>query len=95
VPLRWLPIEANLAFIRANTALRGMLSELVQERVAQVKQGKGGGGEEDGNKDFLTDMIEANLAESKGVSDQLLVDTVSSSHPPEDGICKKSLWFCC
>ncbi|KAK1247392.1 hypothetical protein MKX07_002301 [Trichoderma sp. CBMAI-0711] len=74
VPLRWLPIEANLAFIRANTALRGMLSELVQERVAQVKQGKGGGGS--GNKDFLTDMIEANLAESKGVSDQLLVDTI-------------------
>ncbi|KAL6892471.1 cytochrome P450 [Trichoderma longibrachiatum] len=71
IPLRWLPVEANLAFIRANTALRGMLSELVQERVAQVKRDKGAG-----EKDFLTDMIEANLAESKGVSDQMLVDII-------------------
>ncbi|TFB06885.1 Cytochrome P450 709B2 [Trichoderma ghanense] len=71
IPLRWLPVEANLAFIRANTALRGMLSELVQERVARVKREKG-----DSKRDFLTDMIEANLAESKGVSDQMLVDII-------------------
>ncbi|PTB68637.1 cytochrome P450 [Trichoderma citrinoviride] len=76
VPLRWLPIEANLAFIRANTALRGMLTELVQERVAQVKQDNKEGGDNKKKKDFLTDMIEANLAESKGVSDQMLVDVI-------------------
>ncbi|RFU78446.1 cytochrome p450 [Trichoderma arundinaceum] len=78
IPLRWLPIEANLAFIRANTALRAMLSELIQERVLQVQQKEKSGrsDEQTGKKDFLTIMIEANLAEKKGVSEKFLVDTI-------------------
>lgn len=79
IPLRWLPIEANRAFIRANTALRGMLTELVEERVQQVQQDKKSGqsDEKADTKDFLTKLIEANLAEKKSVSDQMLVDLVS------------------
>ncbi|EHK39647.1 cytochrome P450 [Trichoderma atroviride IMI 206040] len=83
IPLRWLPIEANLAFIRANTSMRTMLAELIQERVQQVRlqqsedKVKGGQGDEKPEKkDFLTNMIEANLSEGKGVSEQVLVDTV-------------------
>ncbi|KAL7949537.1 cytochrome P450 [Trichoderma barbatum] len=81
IPLRWLPIEANLAFIRANTALKAMLSELIHERVMQVQQDKRSGpsDEKTGNKDFLTNMIEANLAEGKGVSDQMLIDVIIQS----------------
>jgi hypothetical protein len=81
IPLRWLPIEANLAFIRANTAMRSMLAELIQERVVQVQhqqnEKSGRNDEERGKKDFLTNMIEANLTERKGVSEQVLIDTVS------------------
>ncbi|KAL7799642.1 cytochrome P450 [Trichoderma afarasin] len=78
IPLRWLPIEANRAFIRANNALRGMLTELVEERVQQVQQDKKSGqsDEKADTKDFLTKLIEANLAEKKGVSDQMLVDLI-------------------
>ncbi|KAL7939871.1 cytochrome P450 [Trichoderma chlorosporum] len=78
IPLRWLPIEANLAFIRANTALRAMLTELIQERKMQVLQDKlsGQSDEKAGSKDFLTNLIEANLSERKGVSDQVLVDVI-------------------
>ncbi|EHK25541.1 uncharacterized protein TRIVIDRAFT_31830 [Trichoderma virens Gv29-8] len=81
IPLRWLPIEANLAFIRAHTALRAMLSELIQERVMQVQQDKKSGRSDEnaGPKDFLTHMIEANLAEKKGVSDQMLIDVIIQS----------------
>ncbi|KAM0264420.1 hypothetical protein ACHAQJ_000611 [Trichoderma viride] len=80
IPLRWLPIEANLAFIRANTAMRSMLAELIQERVAEVRlqqsEKKGPSDEESGKKDFLSRLIEANLSEKKGVSEQVLIDTV-------------------
>ncbi|KAK4068711.1 uncharacterized protein Triagg1_7071 [Trichoderma aggressivum f. europaeum] len=81
IPLRWLPIEANRAFIRANSALRAMLTELVQERVQQVQQDKKSGQSDAkaDTKDFLTKLIEANLAEKNGVSDQMLVDLVSGS----------------
>ncbi|KAL6837882.1 cytochrome P450 [Trichoderma camerunense] len=91
IPLRWLPIEANRAFIRATTALRGMLTELVQERVQQVQQDKKSGqsDEKADTKDFLTKLIEANLAEKKGVSDQMLVDLmiqgVSAGHETTAG----------
>lgn len=78
IPLRWLPIEANLAFIRANTAMRTMLAELIQERVDQIQKNekRNLSEEENGKKDFLTKLIEANLAEKKGVSHQVLIDTV-------------------
>ncbi|KAL6815574.1 cytochrome P450 [Trichoderma sp. SZMC 28013] len=78
IPLRWLPIEANRAFIRANNALRAMLTELVQERVQQVQQDKKSGQSDAkaDTKDFLTKLIEANLAEKNGVSDQMLVDLI-------------------
>lgn len=85
IPLRWLPIEANRAFLRANTSMRGMLAELVHERVEHVRRlqqseekekEKDARGDEKPGKDFLTNMIEANLSESKGVSEQILVDTV-------------------
>ncbi|KAL7926178.1 cytochrome P450 [Trichoderma austrokoningii] len=85
IPLRWLPIEANRAFLRANASMRGMLAELVHERAEQVrlqqsekkeKEKDDQGDEKPEKKDFLTNMIEANLSESKGVSDQILVDTV-------------------
>lgn len=84
IPLRWLPIEANLAFIRANTSMRTMLAELIQERVQQMrlqqseeKAKDDKSDEKPEKKDFLTNMIEANLSEGKGVSEQVLIDTVS------------------
>lgn len=83
IPLRWLPIEANLAFIRANTSMRTMLAELIQERVQQMRlqqsEEKAKGDQRDEKpekKDFLTNMIEANFSEEKGVSEQVLIDTV-------------------
>ncbi|KAL9479778.1 hypothetical protein ACSS6W_004564 [Trichoderma asperelloides] len=83
IPLRWLPIEANLAFIRANTAMRSMLAELIQERVKEVrlqqsekKEKSSQSDEKPEKKDFLTNMIEANLSERKEVSEQVLIDTV-------------------
>lgn len=83
IPLRWLPIEANLAFIRANTSMRTMLAELIQERVQQMRlqqsEKKANGGQSDEKleqKDFLTNMIEANFSEEKGVSEQVLIDVV-------------------
>lgn len=83
IPLRWLPIEANLAFIRANTSMRTMLAELIQERVQQMRlqqsEEKAKGDQSDEKpekKDFLTNMIEANFSEGKGVSEQVLIDTV-------------------
>lgn len=83
IPLRWLPIEANLAFIRANTSLRTMLAELIQERVQQVRLERSEKKEQDcqsgempEKKDFLTNLIEANLSEEKRVSEQTLIDTV-------------------
>lgn len=74
IPLRWLPVEANLAFIRANTSMRTMLAELIQERVQQMRLQQSD--EKPEKKDFLTNMIEANFSEGKGVSEQVLIDTV-------------------
>lgn len=80
IPLRWLPIEANLAFIRANTSMRTMLAELIQERVQQMREEKANGDQSDeklDKKDFLTNLIEANFSEEKGVSEKVLIDVVS------------------
>lgn len=63
--------------------MRSMLAELIQERVEEVrlqqsekKEKSSQNDEKTEKKDFLTNMIEANLSESKGVSEQVLIDAV-------------------
>lgn len=63
--------------------MRTMLAELIQERVKQVrleqsekKENSDQSDEKLEKKDFLTNMIEVNLSERTGVSEQVLIDTV-------------------
>lgn len=63
--------------------MRSMLAELIQERVKEVrlqqsekKEKSSQSDEKPEKKDFLTNMIEANLSERKRVSEQVLIDTV-------------------
>ncbi|KAK0702076.1 cytochrome P450 [Lasiosphaeria miniovina] len=69
VPVRkWLPVEANLGFIRANAELRRMVSMCVRERVQEIEEkqrrqqadgkAKEGSVDGDGGRDLLTMMVE-------------------------------------
>ncbi|KAM0492705.1 hypothetical protein ACHAP8_009723 [Fusarium lateritium] len=78
IPLRWLPVSANLDFIRAKSALKTMMEGLIEQRRAEVaaaKQQEGGGSLSD---DLLTRMIEASAGESKRLSKEELIDIVRS-----------------
>ncbi|KAF4445838.1 hypothetical protein F53441_10483 [Fusarium austroafricanum] len=68
VPLRWLPVSANLNFLRAKTALRNMMTELIEERTSEV--------EKEGaiSDDLLTRMIEASSLENQKLSKEELID---------------------
>ncbi|KAM0414393.1 hypothetical protein ACHAPD_007648 [Fusarium lateritium] len=76
IPLRWLPVSANLDFIRAKSALKTMMEGLIEQRRAEVaaaKQQEGGASLSD---DLLTRMIEASAGESKRLSKEELIDIV-------------------
>ncbi|KPA39138.1 aat family amino acid transporter [Fusarium langsethiae] len=74
IPLRWLPVSANLDFIRAKSALKTMMEGLIEQRtteVAAAKRHKGGSSLSD---DLLTKMIEASAGESQELSKGELID---------------------
>lgn len=61
IPIRrWLPIEANLGFIRANEEIRRLIRDLIRQRKKEVAD-IGAGIIRRGNRDLLTYMIEERL----------------------------------
>ncbi|KAK0704317.1 cytochrome p450 monooxygenase [Lasiosphaeris hirsuta] len=56
-PIRWMPIEANRQFRRATKELRGLVRDIVRQRVKDVTEGRKGISDT-GRQDILTYMIE-------------------------------------
>jgi len=87
VPMRWLPIEANMAFVRANHGIRRMITSFARERAAALAAGeKRKGGQENETKDLLTYMVEANLENEECLTEKELVDNVSDALPAESDV---------
>ena len=58
IPIRrFLPIEANLKFVRANADIRSLIRGLIQQRMKEVEERKESASV-GGRKDLLTYMIE-------------------------------------
>ncbi|KAF4467666.1 aat family amino acid transporter [Fusarium albosuccineum] len=74
IPLRWLPVNANLDFVRAKAALKTMMTELIDQRQAEVLAAKQGDADGSISDDLLTRMLEASLDEEKRLSKQELID---------------------
>ncbi|KAM0329021.1 hypothetical protein ACHAPQ_006932, partial [Fusarium lateritium] len=74
IPLRWLPVSANLNFIQAKSALKTMMTELIDQRTAEVDAAKEYGAEDALSDDMLTRMVEASAAEEQKLSKQELID---------------------
>ncbi|KIL88644.1 hypothetical protein FAVG1_07891 [Fusarium avenaceum] len=74
IPLRWLPVSANLNFIQAKSALKTMMTELIDQRTAEVHAAKGHDAQDGLSDDMLTRMIEASAAEEQKLSKQELID---------------------
>nr|CEG04521.1 unnamed protein product [Fusarium clavum] len=70
IPLRWLPVSANLDFIRAKSALKTMMAELIEQRTAEVEAASG----DELSDDLLTRMIEASAGERQRLSKDELID---------------------
>ncbi|KAJ4007354.1 hypothetical protein NW766_010038 [Fusarium irregulare] len=70
IPLRWLPLSANLNFIRAKAALKTMMAELIEQRTAEVEAASG----DELSDDLLTRMIEASAEERQRLSKDELID---------------------
>ncbi|KAJ9131232.1 Cytochrome P450 [Pleurostoma richardsiae] len=91
IPLRWLPVEANRSFIRANTELHRMLREAAQQRFKDVKAREegGAGAEQTEGRDLLTFMVEASLAENEVLTEhevmELLFQFVAAGHETTAG----------
>ncbi|KAM0431423.1 hypothetical protein ACHAPT_005400 [Fusarium lateritium] len=75
IPLRWLPVKANLDFVRAKAALKTMMTELIEKRTEEVlaaaRDDQSGSALSD---DLLTRMIEASLDEDRRLLKQELID---------------------
>lgn len=70
IPIRrFLPIEANLKFMRANTDIRSLIRRLIQQRMKEVEDRKAGASGKI-SKDLLTYMIEQ--GESAWTEDDIL-----------------------
>lgn len=78
IPLRWLPVSANLDFIHAKIALKTMMAELIEQRTAEVAAAKKREGEDELADDLLTRMIEASAEENQRLSREELIDIVSA-----------------
>jgi hypothetical protein len=82
VPIRWLPFpKANREFVKANLALRRMLKEITEHRIAElVYSGEKFDGIKQyicGNKDLLTYMVEEKyLAPTDSWTKEELVEQV-------------------
>ncbi|KAH6873898.1 cytochrome P450 [Thelonectria olida] len=74
IPLRWLPVRANLDFVRAKAALKTMMTELIEQRTAEVLAARQNNSDTKISDDLLTRMIEASFDEGKGLSKQELID---------------------
>ncbi|KAF5545147.1 aat family amino acid transporter [Fusarium mexicanum] len=74
ISLRWLPVSANLNFIKAKSALKGMMTELIEQRTSEVAKAKELGTESGLSDDLLTRMIEASSVENQKLSRDELID---------------------
>ncbi|KAF5641837.1 aat family amino acid transporter [Fusarium tjaetaba] len=74
IPLRWLPVSANLNFIRAKSALKSMMTELIEQRTSEVAKAKELGTDNGLSDDLLTRMIEASSVENQKLSRDELID---------------------
>ncbi|KAF5620144.1 nicotinamide mononucleotide permease [Fusarium sp. NRRL 52700] len=74
IPLRWLPVSANLNFIKAKSALKGMMTELIEQRRSEVVKAKELGTDSGLSDDLLTRMIEASSVENQKLSRDELID---------------------
>ncbi|RSL90429.1 hypothetical protein CEP52_014592 [Fusarium oligoseptatum] len=74
IPLRWLPVKANLDFVRAKAALKTMMTELIEQRTEEVLAARDGQSDVVLSDDLLTRMIEASFGEDKRLSKQELID---------------------
>ncbi|SCV44832.1 related to pisatin demethylase [Fusarium fujikuroi] len=74
IPLRWLPVSANLNFVKAKSALKGMMTELIEQRTTEVEKAKELGTDSGLSDDLLTRMIEASSAENQKLSKDELID---------------------
>ncbi|RKL45852.1 hypothetical protein BFJ72_g3399 [Fusarium proliferatum] len=74
IPLRWLPASANLNFVQAKSALKGMMTELIEQRTSEVEKAKELGTDSGLSDDLLTRMIEASSVENQKLSKDELID---------------------
>ncbi|KAF4971288.1 hypothetical protein FSARC_1858 [Fusarium sarcochroum] len=74
IPLRWLPVAANLNFVRAKATLKSMMVELIEKRTSEVLAAKNDDTSVSLSDDLLTRMIEASIAEEQKLSKQELID---------------------
>ncbi|KAF5692987.1 cytochrome P450 monooxygenase [Fusarium denticulatum] len=74
IPLRWLPVSANLNFIKAKSALKRMMTELIEQRTSEVAKAKELGTDSGLSDDLLTRMIEASSVENQKLSRDELID---------------------
>ncbi|KAF5706891.1 cytochrome P450 monooxygenase [Fusarium globosum] len=74
IPLRWLPVSANLNFVKAKSALKGMMTELIEQRTSEVEKAKELGTDSGLSDDLLTRMIEASSVENQKLSKDELID---------------------
>ncbi|KAF4494282.1 aat family amino acid transporter [Fusarium agapanthi] len=74
IPLRWLPVSANLNFIKAKSALKGMMTELIEQRTSEVARTKELGTDSGLSDDLLTRMIEASSVENQKLFRDELID---------------------
>ncbi|RSL74575.1 hypothetical protein CEP53_000185 [Fusarium sp. AF-6] len=74
IPLRWLPVKANLDFARAKAALKTMMTELIEQRTEDVLAARDGQSDIVLSDDLLTRMIKASFGEDKRLSKQELID---------------------
>ncbi|KAF4946702.1 hypothetical protein FGADI_10906 [Fusarium gaditjirri] len=74
IPLRWMPVSANLNFIKAKSALKTMMTELIEQRTSEVSIAKELGTETELSDDLLTRMIEASSIENQKLSQDELID---------------------
>ncbi|KAF9773666.1 hypothetical protein IL306_008480 [Fusarium sp. DS 682] len=77
IPLRWLPVSANLDFLKAKSALKSMMIELIEQKTSEVTEAKEHGTESGLSDDLLTRMIEASSVENQKLSKEELIDIVS------------------
>ncbi|CAM1511934.1 Fc.00g094470.m01.CDS01 [Cosmosporella sp. VM-42] len=74
VPLRWLPIPANLNFVYAKEALKTMMTELIDECTAEVLAARKDSSGQGVSDHLLARMIDASFTEDQRLPKQELID---------------------